>query len=140
MTQEQQKEFWKLAQCWAGSTMDTPKRATMLLEFVEGLMSPPEMKPPPEGILHHALRDQMNREAAARDAAEGLRAIEDQLAKRERRLAAEQRREDDRRHIVTAAVDVRADADVITIAVQGEPWFFSPRSGDMVAVFDAKAV
>ncbi len=47
---------------------------------------------PPEGILHHALRDQM-----ARDAAEALKAIEEQQAKRERRLAEEQRREVDRR-------------------------------------------
>ncbi len=51
---------------------------------------------PPEGILHHALRDQM-----ARDAAEALKAIEEQQAKRERRLAEEQRREVDRRRCWT---------------------------------------
>lgn len=94
MTAEQTKQFWFLAHCWASSTLDTPKRATLLLDFVEGLMDGPAVKPPPEGILHRAMGNQ-----AAVDAAEALAVIEEQQRKRERRLAAEQRREDDRRKV-----------------------------------------
>ncbi|WOH61933.1 hypothetical protein [Bradyrhizobium sp. BWC-3-1] len=85
--------FWSLAQGWASSTLDTPKRATMLLDFIEELRADAyragldaQRKPLTEFV-----------DTMARDAAEGLAAIEEQQARRERRLAAEQRREVDRR-------------------------------------------
>lgn len=73
---------------------------------------------PPEGILHHALRDQM-----ARDAAEGLRAIEEQQAKRNSRLALED---------ALAVADRRS-----TQAVMVAPGAY-PRSGDMDQVADTE--
>jgi len=88
--------FWSLANTWASSTLDTPKRATMLLDFVEELRG---------GAFLEGLNSQRKPggkltefvDTMARDAAEGLAAIEEQQAKRERRLAEEQRREVDRR-------------------------------------------
>ncbi len=52
-------------------------------------MAPQPVAPPAEGILHHALRDQLTKEA--------LDAIEAQQAKRDRRLAAEHSADIERR-------------------------------------------
>lgn len=85
--------FWSLAQTWAGSTLDTPKRATILLDFIEELRAE---------AYQAGLKAQRKHtiewvDGMARDAEEALAAIEEQQAKRERRMAAEQRREVDRR-------------------------------------------
>lgn len=121
LTAEQQNEFWRMAQAWACSTLDTPKRAALLLEHVEGLMagasvsaqsrvvatvaSPAQgdagyWKAPPEGILHHALRELTEREqaGAARAAADALANIDAHHARMaQRRAQSEQRTGEDRR-------------------------------------------
>lgn len=101
MTTEQQKQFWMLAQAWAGSTLDTPKRAALLIEHVEGLIeSGGRVGAPPEGILHHAMRDLTEREqqGAARAAADALANIDAHHARMaQRRTESEQRTGEDRR-------------------------------------------
>lgn len=137
MTTEQQKEFWMMAQAWAGSTLDTPKRAALLIEHVEGLIeSGGRSGKPPEGILHHALRDLTEREqaGAARAAADALANIDAHHARMaQRRAESEQRTGEDRRKPRTGPVGVVEQGNR-----QGELRSSTgrrqPRSDDMVQV------
>lgn len=110
-----------------GDPVDVGNLAMMLHQRQDKTCGESLETTPPEGILHHALRDQM-----ARDAAEGLRAIEEQQAKRERRIAEEQRREVDRRGIPADAVLVHCGN---YISVNAPAY---PRSDDMANVADAE--
>lgn len=90
LTNDEKQMFWFLACGWAGSTLDTPKRETILLDYIEDLMTEAvnegrRIGPQEPGYMN---------DPVVRNALNNIDAHQEGI---NRRLAAEQRREVDRR-------------------------------------------
>lgn len=97
LTEKQKTDFLKVAQDWASATLDYREREAALFAHVEALMASTPRKRREfidQGVYdHYPTRSQ---QAAQRDADDGLAAIDAHIARTNRRLAEDQRREAER--------------------------------------------